>query len=154
MTAPGRYSPAMALKNKRILPGTKPDARLGAEIKGRVLEGTLSCAEAFAVSAAAGVPPLEVGRAADLMKVKLSHCQLGLFGYPRLGKGWDRSGAGPGQLADGLEAAIKRREGREGRVACADLWELAELYGVPRILAGDVADRLGVRIVDCQLGAF
>ena len=144
----------MALKDKRIAPGVKPDARLAAEIKGRVLDGTLSCAEAFAVADRATVPPLDVGRAADVLKVKLSHCQIGLFGYPGRGKGWDRSGAGLGPVPDGLEAAIKRRAGREGRVTCSGLWELAELYGVPRILIGDAADRLGIRIVDCQLGAF
>ncbi len=144
----------MALKDKRIPSGVKPDARLSAEIRGRVLDGTLSCAEAFAVADGAGVAPLDAGRTADLLKVKLSHCQLGLFGYPGRGKGWDRSGGGLGSAPDGLEAAIKRRAGREARVACADLWELAELYGVPRILAGDVADRMGIRIVACQLGAF
>lgn len=144
----------MALKDKRAVPGVKPDARLAAEIQGRVLDGTLSCAEAFAVADRVGVPPLDVGRTADVLKVKLSHCQLGLFGYPDRGKGWDRSGVGVGPAPDGLEAAIKRRSGREGRVTCSDLWDLAELYGVPRILVGDTTDRLGVRIVECQLGAF
>ena len=144
----------MALKDKRIAPGAKPDARLAAEIRGRVLGGTLSCAEAFAVAEGTGAAPLDVGSTADVLKVKLSHCQLGLFGYPRRGKGWDRRGGGLGQAPDGLEAAIKRRAGREGRVTCADLWEMAELYGIPRILAGDAADRIGVRVVECQLGAF
>ncbi len=144
----------MALKNKRVVPGAKPDARLAAEIRGRVLEGTLSCAEAFAVVEGTGVSPLEVGRTADILRIKLSHCQLGLFGYPGQGKGWDRSAAGTGSAPDGLEAAIKRRAGREARIACSDLWELAELYGVPRILAGDAADRIGIRVIACQLGAF
>ena len=144
----------MALKNKRVVPGAKPDARLAAEIQGRVLEGTLSCAEAFAVAAGAGVSPLDVGQTADILRVKLSHCQLGLFGYPGQGKGWDRSGSGTGSAPDGLEAAIKRRAGREARITCSDLWELAELYGVPRILAGDAADRIGIRVTACQLGAF
>ncbi len=144
----------MALKDKRVAPGGKPDERLVAEIRGRVLDGTLSCAEAFAVSDRAGVPSLDVGRTADVLKVKLSHCQLGLFGYPGRGKGWDRSGSGLGPVPVGLEAAIKRRAGREKRVTCSDLWELAELYGSPRILAGDAADRLGIRITECQLGAF
>ncbi len=144
----------MALKDKRVLPGAKPDAGLAAEIRGRILNGTLSCAEAFAVADGTGVSPLDVGRTADVLKVKLSHCQLGLFGYPGRGKGWDRSGAGLGPAPDGLEAALKRRAGREARVTCSDLWEIAELYGVPRILVGDVADRLGFRIIECQLGAF
>lgn len=144
----------MALKGKRIASGVKPDPRLAAEIKGRVRDSTLSCAEAFAVADRTGVSAIEIGRTADVLKVKLSHCQLGLFGYPGPAKGWDRSGAGMGPVPEGLEAAIKRRAGREGRVSCSDLWDLAELYGVPRILAGDAADRLGIRIVDCQLGAF
>jgi hypothetical protein len=144
----------MALKDKRIAACVKPDVRLAAEIKDRVLEGTLSCAEAFSVADHTGVFPLDVGRTVDVLKIKLSHCQLGLFGYPGRGKGRDRSGAGMGPVPDGLEAAIKRCSGREGRVTCSDLWALAELYGVPKILAGDTADRLDIRIVNCQLGAF
>jgi hypothetical protein len=144
----------MALKDKRVVPGAKPDARLAEEIRGRVLDGTLSCAEAFAAADGAGVSPLDIGRTADILRVRLSHCQLGLFGYPGKGKGWDRSGAGTGPAPDGLEAAIGRRAGREARITCSDLWELAELYGVPRILAGDAADRKGIRVMACQLGAF
>jgi len=144
----------MALKDKRIVPGAKPDARIATEIRARALDGTLSCAEAFAAADRAGVSPLEVGRTADVLRIKLSHCQLGLFGYPGTKTGWNRSGGGLGTAPDGLEAAIKRRAGREARIACSDLWDLAELYGIPRILAGDVADRMGIRIVACQLGAF
>jgi hypothetical protein len=144
----------MALKDKPVAPSSKIDERLAAEIRGRVLDGTLSCAEAFAVSDHAGVSPLDVGRAADVLKIRLSHCQLGLFGYPGRGKGWDRSGSGMGPVPGGLDAAIKRRAGREDRVSCSALWDLAELYGVPRILVGDAADRLGIRITECQLGAF
>jgi hypothetical protein len=144
----------MALKDKRVSLCVKPDERIVAEIRGRVLDGTLSCAEAFAVAGHTGVAPLDVGRTADVLKIKLSHCQLGLFGYPGAGKGRDRSGAGMGPVPDGLEAAIKRCSGREGQVTCSDLWDLAEFYGVPKILAGDTADRLGIRIVNCQLGAF
>jgi len=43
--------------------------------------GTLSCAAAFQLSADLEKPPAEIGKAADLLDIRLVKCQLGLFGY-------------------------------------------------------------------------
>jgi|WetSurMetagenome_2_1015567.scaffolds.fasta_scaffold345009_1 molybdate transport system regulatory protein len=144
----------MALKDKKISTNVKVNKKLEAEIRVRAGEGTLSCAEAFDAARHAGITPLEIGKAADVLGVHLSHCQIGLFGYPGKAKAWARPGTGFGPAPDGLEAAIKRKAGREGRVTCSDLWDLAERYGVPRILVGYTTDQLGIRIHGCQLGAF
>jgi molybdate transport system regulatory protein len=144
----------MALKDKKVPANVKVDKKIEAEIRVRAGEGTLSCAEAFDAAGHTDVSPLQVGKTADVLGIHLSHCQIGLFGYPGHAKGWDKSGAGFGPAPDGLEAAIKRKAGREGRVSCPDLWDLAEHFGVPRILVGFATDRLGIRIVGCQLGAF
>jgi len=143
----------MALNEKKIPAGAKADEALAKQIRARVAGGTLSCAEAFAAAEAGKVPPLKIGKTADVLGIHLSHCQIGLFGYPGHAKGW-AEGAGFGPAPDGLEEAIKRKAGREGQVTCLDLWELAERHGVPRILAGYITDRMGIRIKGCQLGAF
>ena len=141
----------MSLKDKKNVTGIKPDKKMAEEIRARISGGTLSCAEAFSVADHRDVDPLDVGRAADALKIKLSHCQLGFFGYSGKAKGW---GDGFGPVSGELEAALKRRAGREGRVPCPVLWELAELFGLQRMQAGYAADRLGIRVEDCQLGAF
>lgn len=42
----------------------------------------------------------------------------------------------------------------EGRLACARARGIAKRLGVAPKEVGDAADRLGMRIVDCQLGCF
>ena len=44
--------------------------------------------------------------------------------------------------------------GGEGRLACARARGIARRLGVVPKEVGDAADRLGMRIVDCQLGCF
>ncbi|MFP4056879.1 MAG: hypothetical protein ACLF0G_08415 [Candidatus Brocadiia bacterium] len=52
-----------------------------------------------------------------------------------------------------LAQAVRRRA-REGRLACAAAFAIAEELGLRRIEVGRAADALGVKIVDCQLGCF
>lgn len=42
-------------------------------------EGRLTCERAHQLAAALGVPLIEVGRAADLLGIKIRSCQLGCF---------------------------------------------------------------------------
>jgi hypothetical protein len=43
---------------------------------------------------------------------------------------------------------------RDGRLACAVAFELARKNGVSPKEIGDAANRVGVKIVACQLGCF
>jgi hypothetical protein len=141
----------MTMKDKINISGSKPDKTMIEEIRARISNGTLSCLEAFSVAERRGVDPIDVGHAADALKIKLSHCQLGLFGYDGEKTGW---GSGYGSIPEELEAALKRKAGREGRIPCPILWDLAETFGLQRIHVGWAADRLGIKVEDCQLGAF
>jgi hypothetical protein len=69
----------MGFKNKKIDGNLKIDDALAAAIRARVRDGRLTCAAAFAVAEEMGVPRSEVGRAADALGIRLSHCQLGAF---------------------------------------------------------------------------
>lgn len=115
-------------------------------------EGRLPCAQAFIIAAEHNLEPLAVGQAADALSVRLTRCQLGLFGYPGHAKGWD---ALPADLpiAPELEAAL-RAAGDEAGISCRTLWELAARFGVSRLVIGYVAERLGFKVKACQLGAF
>ena len=53
------------------------------------------------------------------------------------------------QLEDTVKASLK-----DGYLPCSVAWEIAEKAGVPKITLGEITDRLGVRITNCQVGCF
>ncbi len=116
-------------------------------------EGMLSCAAAFRVAEELGVEPLEVGRAADEMGVRLNRCQLGLFGYGPKVEGRHKIVRPAETVEPGLAQAI--HDGlTEGRLPCRVAWEIAGTLGIPRMDVSAAAEALGIRIARCQLGAF
>jgi len=141
----------MALDKKSPPADFRPDEKLAANIRSRLSEdGRLPCAEAFAAAQAMNLPPGLVGRTADALGIRLSRCQLGLFGYPGKAKGWMSSPAevtAPPGFADALS-------GLSASPTCPALWRLADAFGVSRLQAGQLADELGLKVVGCPLGAF
>jgi hypothetical protein len=144
----------MALEDKKLPPDLKPDETIAAAIRARLEAGRLTCSAAFAVAEEVGCPPAAVGEAADVLTIRLTRCQLGLFGFPGHAKGWEAAGVASLPVAEGLEQAIREHEGGQGNVACEDLWIVAARFGASRMQVGYLADRLGIPIRPCQLGAF
>jgi hypothetical protein len=143
----------MSIEEKKLPEGFKADDRVVAAMNTRLNDGQLACTDAFAVAENLGVAPITVGRTADVRKVKLTRCQLGLFGYP--GKqGWDAAGAPELPEPEGLESAIRAAKNNRGQLPCAKAWQIASNFRVPRMQVGYIADRLGIKITPCQLGAF
>ena len=56
------------------------DAKLAEEVRRRAPERRLSCAVALEIAEKLGVPPIEVGQAANELGMKIVDCQLGCFG--------------------------------------------------------------------------
>ena len=52
-------------------------------------------------------------------------------------------------LADKLKASLK-----EGNLPCGTAFKIARDAGVPNIAIGEIADRLGIRVTNCQIGCF
>lgn len=142
----------MALED-RDTSAITPDARILAAINDHLVDGKLPCAAAFEVAGKLAVEPLAVGQTATGAEIRLNRCQLGLFGYP--GKqGWKGSRTADRAVPEGLEAALVEAAGADQELACARAWELAAAYNVPRMQVGYLADKLGLHISPCQLGAF
>lgn len=116
-------------------------------------EGMLPCAAAFRIAEDLEVEPLEVGRTADEMKVKLNRCQLGLFGYGPKAEGRHKivrpAETVHPELAQAIQAHLS-----EGRLTCRAAWDIAAAFRIPKMDVAAAAERLGVRISRCQLGAF
>ena len=57
------------------------------------------------------------------------------------------------ELLSRLEDMV-RASTKDGHITCALCFNIAKKVGVPRLAVGETADRLGVRITDCQIGCF
>ncbi len=116
-------------------------------------DGKLTCAAAFRVAAETGVPPEVVGQAADEAGIRLTRCQLGLFGYGPKATGEHKIVTAMGNVPPALEQAIGERLD-EGRLPCASAWEIASSLRIAKMEVAAAAEALGIKIVRCQLGAF
>jgi hypothetical protein len=87
------------------------------------------------------------------MDIRVSRCQLGLFGYGDKALGQHRIVTPMHAVPPGLEAAL-RAAAPGGRLTCADAWRVAETLGLARLAVSGAAETLGLKVVRCQLGCF
>ena len=145
----------MALKDKKLSPDVKPDPALAAEIeRWKEPDGTVSCATAIRLAESMKVKAEDVGRTLDALSVHLGKCQIGTFGYPGHAKGWGAGGPDLDSEPDDLRPALLEAGGPEKRISCLSLWNIAAGFRISRMSVGYAADRAGLKIIDCQLGAF
>ena len=121
------------------------------EIRESLIEDRLTCVHAHRLAERLGVAPREIGEEASRLGVRISRCQLGLFGYQDFGD--KRLISVIGELPASLKERFDVRVDGD-RLSCQAAWEIASELGLPRSLIGTAADRAGVRIRDCQLGCF
>lgn len=130
------------------------DERMARVIRSRSSGLHLPCAAAMAAAEELGADSLDIGRAADRLRIRLTACQLGLFGFPGRVKGWVYAGVVDRPVPSGFEDAVRAARSADGGISCSALWNAAERFAVPRIQAGYFADRMGITVRSCQLGAF
>ena len=121
------------------------------EIARRATDNELPCAAAFAIARETGTAPAAMSKAASDGGVRISLCQLGLFGYQAFGtkRIAGRLKTVPESLAEALQAALV-----QGAIPCAVAWRIVDDAQIPRLLVGAAANTLDLRIAPCQLGCF
>ena len=124
------------------------DERITEALATRQKDNTLSCAEAFDIARKLDVSKAEVGKALDIMNIKIVKCQLGLFGH-KSGKRTKPDSSPPGAL---LEALSPFRE--TGRMPCSHAHEIARRLNIGRPAVANACEALWIKIKPCQLGAF
>ena len=144
----------MSSKNKppfpeKHPPHEKPDAKIAAAVQEALSEGKLACAVAFHIAAQLNTTPQEIGKAADLLDVKLAKCQLGLFGYQPQKKIVKAQTTSHQELLDAIQAGQE-----EGSLACQRAWQIADQFNMGKLAVSNVAQGLKIKIKDCPLGAF
>ncbi|MDJ0782723.1 MAG: hypothetical protein QNJ22_12170 [Desulfosarcinaceae bacterium] len=129
--------------------GTRLNTAIAEEITKRVADNHLSCAAAHAIADGVGVSPAEVGRNMDLMEIRLSKCQLGLFGYSPEKKCVTPADDVSPDLAAAIRGAVTN-----GRLPCQSAWQIAAQNGIKRMAVSAACEALAVKVKPCQLGAF
>ncbi len=123
---------------------------IATQIQASLTVGKLSCPSAFKVARRLELSPQQVREVADELGVKISRCQLGLFGHGSdKGKALERVQ----EVGAELRARIKDRA-VEGSLPCAAAWDIAHELTMKRLDVANAAESLGVQIVQCQLGCF
>ena len=133
-------------------PGTKPNEEIAKAIREKSPGGTLACGMAERISKELKVDISEVGITADLLEMKIKKCQLGLFGWgkkPNHGKDIPAADSVSVEMKSALEGVAEN-----GRVTCAEVWAIADRLGTERKVVSAACETLGLKIRECQLGAF
>lgn len=128
---------------------TRVDPAITEQIKEKARDGEVACALAFQIADALGVSPADVGKTLDLLELKLSKCQLGLFGYRPDKKAVKPKPAENHQMEKAIRDALV-----DGKLACRDAWRIAGRFKVPKMVVSGACEALGIKIKPCQLGAF
>ena len=113
----------------------------------------LPCALAHKLAGELGVMPETLGAAAKEAGIRITRCQMGLFGYGPKGTPSYRvvraADHFPEDLAVEAKAALV-----EGRLSCRAAWALARRHGLAYRRMGDILEALGLKVKPCQLGHF
>ncbi len=125
------------------------DENLMKEVKGKLTAQGITCQSAHGIASAMAVAPHQVGVAIDMHNGRINACQLGLFGY---GKVKRIAQAGP-EIPQELKTAVENSL-VDGHLSCAEAWRIADARGIARMEVGRACEFLGIKIRQCQLGAF
>jgi len=111
-------------------PGTTINERVAKAILEKSPGGTLACGTGEKISKELGVEIAEVGITADLLEMKSTKCQRGLFGWgekPSHGRDIQALDSVSAEMKSALEEAAEN-----GAITCAALWRIADQLGVKR----------------------
>lgn len=128
----------------------KTNQALATAVRDAANRNSLPCEAAMELAERLSVSAEEIGRATDEAGVRLTACQLGLFGLgPEKGKTLQPASS----VCDDLRSAIDARL-VEGKLPCVAAWAIAASLDMPRMDVASACEALGVKISSCQLGVF
>jgi hypothetical protein len=129
------------------------DENLLEGMRDRLEDDRLPCKTAFALAQSLGVEPLTVGLAANEAGIRISRCQLGLFGYGPKSEGKHKIVHPMDEVPERLAARLRAAAEGSG-ITCAAVWEVADGLGYRRLEASSAVEAMGLRVSHCQLGCF
>ncbi|BBO66819.1 hypothetical protein DSCA_07490 [Desulfosarcina alkanivorans] len=131
-------------------PDGKIDTAIADEILEKEKDGRITCAAAHMIAKRHACPPKMVGMNIDLLEKRICKCQLGLYGYgSKKGKAVDASTPVGKELEKAIGAAMDG-----DRISCEAAWGVAKRLNLAKIEVSNACEALGIKICNCQLGAF
>jgi hypothetical protein len=135
-------------------PDKKPDttedtSSIQQSISRKAVDGKLGCIAAFEISAELRISSQSVGQTLDQMDCRITHCQLGLFGYSPAKKIVIPEKNIRPELKAAIEAAAS-----DNRLSCLNAWDIAAKLQIPKTDVSNACEGMGIKISPCQLGAF
>lgn len=134
--------------------GDYPSAdQLDPVLKDIILEkaklGELPCALGFDIAKKQGVPVETVGMYADVLEIRLTKCQMGLFGHTPETKRVKPIFPADDKLRSAIEKALVN-----GKLPCKSAWRIASEQKCSKMDISCACEAMKIRLRDCQLGAF
>jgi actin-like ATPase involved in cell morphogenesis len=130
-------------------PNKEVDEELKKEILEQVRNNSIACRKAEEIAAEMGFSMEETGRTIDILNVKISKCQLGLFGYGETKKIVQPAKEISPELKEAIAAALQ-----DEKLPCAAAWDIARKLNISRTKVASACEALGIKVKPCQLGAF
>lgn len=128
---------------------TKVEDSLKQEIRQAAKENSVACSAAEEIAGQKALPLSDVGIALDILNIRITECQLGLFGYRPQKKIVQMAGEVAPDLRKAISAGLS-----DGCLSCVAAWAIARRLELPRMKVSAACEALKIRIKPCQLGAF
>lgn len=125
------------------------DINLFTLVKERSSDSKISCAEVFKIVNEYSVFPDLLGQCLTHEDIRITHCQLGLFGYENKKKIIEPAENVPEELENKIYSQL---EG--GILPCAASWAIANEMKITKLEVASACEKLKLKIKKCQLGAF
>ena len=133
--------------------GGDMDKQLHQSMLDNLEDGRLPCNRAHAIAQNLDLEPLQVGFAANETNIRISRCQLGLFGYGPKAEGKHKIVHPMDEVPERLAARLRAQADGEN-ITCKAVWEVADKLGYKRIEASSAVEAMGLTVSRCQLGCF
>lgn len=128
---------------------TKIDDDLKKEILEQVKNNSISCKKAEEIAGEMGFILQETGKAIDILNIKITKCQLGLFGYGETQKIVQSAKEIPPDMKEEIKSSLE-----DEKLSCAAAWKIAGKLNISRMKVAAACEALQIKIKPCQLGAF
>ncbi len=125
------------------------DKKIASVLKKKSNNKTISCAAIHAAAEVLGISPIEAGIQADLMELRLVKCSLGLFGYDPGKKKINKNM----EISELLNNELEKNSGN-GTITCIKCWKIGRKLKIKRLDIASACENKGIKIKQCQLGAF
>lgn len=106
-------------------------------------EGKLSCLKAFKVARLIGVKPKEMDSITKTMGIKITNCELGVFGKINFST-----------LDDKIYNRLSENFNKQKKVECEVAWYTARDKGSTLRKVGSTINNSDIQVTHCQLGCF